>query len=324
MQAVTVRRHGGPEVMELLDADDLSPGPGQIVVRASTAGVNFIDLHQRAGRYPVPVPFVPGLEGAGTVAGLGPDVDEFKIGQRIAWKLAPGSYADQVLVPTWQAVPIPDGVTEETAAAVILQGSTAHYLVTSAYPVQAGDTILIHAAAGGVGQMVTQIAKLRGARVIGTVSTAEKEKSAREAGADEVIRYDGDVDVAAAVRELTDDQGVAVVYDGVGRATFEASLASLRMRGYLVVFGGASGPVDNLNVERLNAAGSVFLTRPILAHYTRTRDEVRARADDLFRWLIDGQLVVRVDRRLPLTEVAEAHRALESRATTGKVLLLCR
>jgi NADPH:quinone reductase len=323
MQAVTVRRHGGPEVLELLDADDLSPGPGQIVARSSAAGVNFIDIHQRAGRYPVQVPFVPGLEGAGTVAAIGPDVDEFKVGERVAWKLAPGSYAERVLVPTWQAVPIPDGVTEETAAAVMLQGSTAHALVTSVYPVQAGDTILIHAAAGGVGQMVTQIAKLRGARVIGTVSTAEKDAIAREAGADEVIRYDGDVDVAAAVRELTDDEGVAVVYDGVGDATFEASLASLRMLGCLVVFGGASGPVVNLNVERLNAAGSVFLTRPTLGHYTRTREAVRARADDLFRWLIDGQLVVRVDRRLPLGEAAEAHRALESRATTGKVLLLC-
>ena len=322
MRAVTVREHGEAEAMELIEVDDLSPGPGQIIARPAVAGVNFIDLHHRAGRYPLALPFVPGLEGAGRVVAVGAGVDEFEVGDRVAWKFALGSYAEQVRVDAWQAVPIPEEVNDETAAAVMLQGSTAHFLVTSAYEVQPGDTILIHAAAGGVGQMVTQIAKLRGARVIGTVSTPEKEGTARRAGVDEVIRYDGDVDVAATVRDLTSGEGVAVVYDGVGRATFEASLASLRVRGYLVVFGGASGPVEGLNVERLNAAGSVFLTRPTLGHYTRTREEVRARTDDLFKWLIDGRLVVDVDRRVPLAQAAEAHRALESRATMGKVLLV--
>lgn len=322
MRTVTVRRHGGPEALELIEGDDPSPGAGQIVVRTSVAGVNFIDLHQRAGRYPVAVPFVPGLEGAGRVADLGAGVDEFRVGDRVAWKLAPGSYAEQVIVEARQTVAIPEGIDEETAATVMLQGSTAHFLVTSAYSVQPGDTILIHAAAGGVGRMVTQIAKIYGATVIGTVSTPEKETVAREAGADEVIRYGGDVDLATVVRELTRGEGVAVVYDGVGRATFDASLASVRMRGYVVVFGGASGPVENLSVERLNAAGSVFLTRPLLSHYTRTREELRARTDDLFGWLREGRLVPLIDRRLQLAQAGEAHRALESRETTGKVLLL--
>jgi NADPH2:quinone reductase len=322
MRAVIVRQHGGPEALELMERDDLSPGPGQVLVRVSVAGVNYIDLHQRAGRYPVPVPFAPGLEGAGRVTAAGPDVHEFRAGDRVAWKLASGSYAEQAIVETWQAVPIPDDVDDETAAALMLQGSTAHFLVASAYPVQAGDTILIHAAAGGVGRLVTQIAKIRGATVIGTVSTPEKETVAREAGADEVIRYGTGVDVAAVVRELTQGEGVAVVYDGVGATTFDASLASVRMRGYIVVFGGASGPVENLNVERLNAGGSVFLTRPTLGHYTRTREELRARTDDLFEWLHDGRLAPLIDRRLPLAQAGEAHRALESRETTGKVLLL--
>jgi NADPH:quinone reductase len=324
MQAVKVSQYGGPEAMDLVEVDDLVPGPGQMLVRTLAAGVNFIDLHQRAGRYPTPLPFVPGLEGAGEVLEVGSAVDEFKVGERVAWKLAKGSYAEQVLVEAWQAVPIPNAISEETAAAVMLQGSTAHFLVSSAYAVQPGETILIHAAAGGVGHLLTQIAKLRGARVIGTVSTAEKEKVAREAGADEVIRYDGDVNIATSVRDLTGGEGVAAVYDGVGKTTFDASLASLRPRGYLVVFGGASGPVENLDVERLNSAGSVFLTRPTLGFYTRTREEVRSRADDLFQWLNDGRLVVRVGGRFPLTEAGMAHEALESRGTTGKLILLCR
>jgi NADPH2:quinone reductase len=309
--------------MEVVEIDDLQPGPDQVLVRVFAAGVNFIDLHQRAGRYPVPIPFVPGLEGAGQVVALGSAVKDLEVGNRVAWKLARGSYAEQAVVDAWQAVPLREGISYETAAAVMLQGSTAHFLVSSAYPVQPGETILIHAAAGGVGQLVTQIAKLRGARVIGTVSTAEKEKVARETGADEVIRYGEDVDFADAVRELTKGEGVGVVYDGVGRTTFDGSLASLRTRGYLIVFGGASGPVENLNVERLNSAGSVFLTRPTLGHYTRTREELHGRTDELFDWLNDGRLSVRVWGRFPLVEAAEAHRALESRGTTGKVLLLC-
>jgi NADPH:quinone reductase len=324
MRAVQVSHHGGPEAMEVVEVDDLSPGPGQVLVQSSAAGVNFIDLHQRAGRYPVEVPFVPGLEGAGEVLAVGSAVDDLKVGDRVAWKLARRSYAEQVLVEAWQVVPIPDEVTDEMAAAVMLQGSTAHFLVNSAYPVQPGETILIHAAAGGVGQLVTQIAKIRGARVIGTVSTAEKEEIARRAGADDVIRYDGDVDVAASVRRLTDGEGVAAVYDGVGQTTFDASLASLRPRGFLIVFGGASGPVENLDVERLNSAGSVFLTRPTLGFYTRTREEVRGRANDLFGWLNDGRLAVQINGRFPLNEASKAHAALESRATTGKLLLLCR
>jgi NADPH2:quinone reductase len=323
MRAVEVSRHGGPEVMSIVEIDAPTPGPTQILVRVFVAGVNFIDLHRRAGRYQVPTPFIPGLEGAGEVMALGSAVTDVAVGDRVAWKLNSGSYAEQAVVEGWQAVPIPEGISYETAAAVMLQGSTAHCLVSSAYPVQLGENILIHAAAGGVGQLVTQIAKLRGARVIGTVSTEEKAAVAREAGADEVIRYGDDVDVAAAVRELTSGEGVAVVYDGVGRSTFEASLASLRVRGYLVVFGGASGPVENLDVERLNAAGSVFLTRPALGHYTRTREELRGRTDELFEWLENGGLVVRIGGRFPLAEAVAAHQALESRQTTGKLLLFC-
>jgi NADPH2:quinone reductase len=323
MRAVQTNEYGKPGVMVLAEVGDLSPGLDQIVVKASAVGVNFIDLHQRAGRYPVPLPFVPGLEGAGEVVAVGASVPEFSVGDRVAWKFARGSYAEEVLVDASQAVRLPAGISFETASAVMLQGCTAHFLVSSTYPVQAGDTILVQAAAGGVGQLLAQIAKLRGARVIGTVSTAEKEKAAQEAGVDHVIRYGEGVDTAAKVRALTDGEGVAAVFDGVGKTTFDASLSSLAIRGQLVLFGIASGPVENFDVERLNTAGSVFLTRPTLGCYTRTGEELRSRTDDLFRWLSDGRLFVRISGRYQLADATEAHRALESRATSGKLLLSC-
>ncbi|MDQ6649521.1 MAG: quinone oxidoreductase, partial [Actinomycetota bacterium] len=260
-------------------------------------------------------------EGAGRVSAVGDGVDSVGPGDRVAWKLAQGSYAEQVLVAAEEAVPVPDGVSDEVAAAVMLQGLTAHYLAASTFPVGSGDTVLVHAAAGGVGLLLTQIVKLRGGRVIGTVSTAAKEEQARGAGADEVIRYD-EVDVAPRVRELTGGEGVAAVYDGVGRDTVDGSLASLRPRGMLVIYGAASGPVPPFDVQRLNAGGSLFLTRPSLGHYTRDRAELTGRTDELFGWLAAGRLDVFIGGRYPLSDVRQAHQDLEGRRTTGKLLLL--
>jgi NADPH2:quinone reductase len=321
MLATVIERSGGPEVLQLATVDDPTPGPGELLVRTGAVGVNYIDTYHRSGHYPVPLPFIPGREGAGTVTAVGSGVTEFVVGDRVAWADIPDSYAELVVVPASRALPVPGDVDDETAAALPLQGMTAHYLITSTYPVQPGDTVLVHAAAGGVGLLLVQLAKARGARVIGTVSTKEKEKLAREVGADEIIRYT-EQEIATEVRRLTDGIGVAAVYDGVGASTFDASLASLRRRGVLVLFGASSGPVPPVDPQRLNSAGSLYLTRPNLGDYVTTRAELMLRTTELFEAVRAGQLSVRIGGRYPLAEAARAHEDLHSRRTTGKLLLL--
>lgn len=321
MRAIQVNETGGPEVMTLTELEQPKPGPGDLLVDAAAAGVNFIDIYHRSGVYPVKPPLVLGSEGAGTVREVGADVTDFRAGDRVAWAGAPGSYAEQVVVPASVAVNVPDGIEDRIAAAAMLQGMTAQYLLKSTYPVKAGDTILVHAAAGGMGLLLTQWAKHLGARVIGTVSTPAKEELAREAGADEVIRYT-EQNVVDEVRRLTDGVGVHVVYDGVGKDTFEASLASLRRRGMLVLFGGSSGQVPPFDLQRLNAAGSLFVTRPTLVHHTAERDELIARATDVFDTVLAGHLTIRIGHEYPLTDAAQAHADLQARRTTGKLLLI--
>ena len=326
MRAIQAREAGGPEVLELVELPDPTPGPGQVLVRVAAAGVNFIDTYRRAGIYPVPFPHVVGSEGAGEVVARGAGVADVAVGDRVAWADAPDSYAELVLVDADRLVPVPAGVDMEVAAAVPLQGMTAHYLVTSTYPVQPGDDVLVHAAAGGVGLLLTQLVVSRGGRVIATVSTAEKEALARKAGADVVIRYDLLADITAElprlVKEATGGKGVAVVYDGVGKTTFDASLASLKPRGMMVLFGGSSGQVPPFDLQRLNSGGSLFVTRPTLGFYTATTDELRWRASEVFEAVLAGTLNVRIGARFPLADAADAHRALEGRATTGKVVLV--
>jgi NADPH2:quinone reductase len=321
MQAIVLRAHGGPEQLVLEDTPEPVPGEGQVLVELSATGVNFVDIYNRIGRYPSRLPRVLGSEGAGTVVAVGPAVTSVRVGDRVVSASLDGAYAQRAVVPADLVVPVPDGVSDETAAAMMLQGLTAHALVFDVYPVRPGDTVLVHAAAGGVGLLLTQIAKRRGARVIGTVSTDAKERLAREAGADEVIRYDTGVDVAAEVRRLTSGAGVAAAYDGVGAATFDASLASLRRRGVLALFGAASGPVEPVDPQRLNSAGSVYLTRPAVAHYVATPAELRQRTDDLFAFIADG-LLVHIHDRYPLAQAGRAHTDLGSRRTTGKLLLI--
>ncbi|MGW5311975.1 quinone oxidoreductase family protein [Nocardia thailandica] len=320
MRAIEVSEHGGPEVLRYTEVPDPAIGPSQLLVETAAIGVNFIDTYLRTGTYPQDTPYVPGSEGTGTVAALGADVTGFRVGDRVAWAAAPGSYAEKVAVDAAVAIPVPDAVSDEVAAAALLQGMTAHYLVESIYRPEPGDAVLVHAGAGGVGLLLTQMAAAKGARVITTVSTDEKERLSREAGAAEVLRY-GD-DLAARVRELTDGVGVAAVYDGVGRATFDASLDSLRIRGTLALFGGASGPVPPFDPQRLNRGGSLFLTRPTLVHYTRDRDELLWRATDVFTGLADGTLRLRVGATYPLADAARAHTDLEARQTTGSIVLL--
>jgi NADPH:quinone reductase len=319
MEAVQVAAHGGPEVLTLTDLPVPVPGPGEVLVRLSTAGVNFVDIYQRGGLYKVRLPLVLGTEGAGVVEAVGPGVTAPAVGDRVVSNNLAGGYAQYAVTPASRTLPIPEGVTEEQAAAVLLQGMTAHYLLQDSFPVRAGDTVLVHAAAGGMGLLLTQLATSLGARVIGTVSTPEKEKLARAAGAAEVIGYDG---VADRVRELTGGTGVAVAYDGVGRDTFDASLASLRVRGTLVLYGYASGRPAPFDVNRLQAGGSLSLTRPSLGHFVAADEELRRRADDVLRWVADGTLKVTVGGRYPLAEAARAHADLESRRTTGKLLLI--
>ncbi|RZQ65695.1 quinone oxidoreductase family protein [Amycolatopsis suaedae] len=319
--AIRVARTGGPEVLEVADVPERSPGPGELLVDVAAAGVNYIDTYHRAGIYPLELPFTLGQEGAGRVAAVGEGVTGFAEGDRVAWQGVLGGYSRQALVPASSAVRVPDSISDDVAAATLLQGITAHYLVASTYPVVSGDTILVHAAAGGVGLLLTQLAKARGARVIGTVSTEEKARAAREAGADEVIRYD-QVDFAEKTRELTGGEGVAAVYDGVGKSTVDGSLASLRTRGILVLFGAASGPVPPLDPQRLNSGGSLFLTRPTAKDYTRTRDELDWRAGELFDAVIAGDLTITIGGRYPLAEARRAHEDLEGRRTSGKLLLL--
>jgi NADPH2:quinone reductase len=293
-----------------------------LLVELTVAGVNYIDTYHRAGIYPRPTPIALGVEGGGRVRELGPGVTGFSPGDRVAWADAPGSYAERVVVSAAHAVRVPDALDDERAVGALLQGMTAHFLVSSAYRVSEGDAVLVHAAAGGVGLLLTQLASALGARVIGTVSTEEKAKLARAAGAAEIIRYTEVDDLAAEVRALTGGEGVPVVYDGVGASTFDASLASLRRRGTLVLFGAASGPVPPFDPQRLNSGGSLYLTRPTLAHYVATREELDWHAGAVFGAVAEGTLDVRIGHRYPLAEAVRAHEDLQGRRTTGKLLLL--
>jgi NADPH:quinone reductase len=320
MRAVVVTRIGGPEVLEVRDEPAPQPGAGQLLVNVEAVGVNYRDIYEReaSGRYGGSPPFILGAEGAGSVAALGEGVEGFSVGDRVGWSDASAGYAEQVVVNASRAVPVPDEISTEVAAAVLLQGMTAHYLSAATYPVREGDTVLVHAAAGGVGLLLTQMAKLRGGRVIATTSTDEKAELARGAGADEVIGYDG---FAERVRELTGGEGVAAAYDGVGKATFDDSLACLRPRGYMVLYGAASGRPEPVSPERL-FAGSLYLTRPLLTHYTATREELLGRAGAVFGWIAEGRLDVRIGGRYPLDAARQAHEDLEARRTTGKLVLI--
>ncbi len=320
MNAIRVHHYGGPEVLRYETVPDPTPAPHEAVVRIEYAGVNYIDTYHRAGLYKVPLPFTLGSEGAGVVTAVGSDVDTLRPGDRVAYTGVLGSYAEFAAVPADRLVRLPETVSTRQAAACMLQGMTAHYLATSTYPLRVGETCLVHAAAGGVGLLLTQVAKLRGAHVIGTVSTEEKARLAREAGADHVILYT-EQDFEVEVKRITGGRGVDVVYDSVGRATFEKSLNCLRPRGMLVLFGQSSGPVPSFDPQVLNQKGSLFLTRPSLAHYIATREELAERAGDVLKWVGTGQLKLRTEFEFPLAEAAAAHRALEGRQTTGKVLL---
>ena len=322
VRAIQISETGGPEVLIPAELPDPEPGPGELLVEVAVAGVNYIDTYQRQGIYPMTLPFVPGLEGTGRVRAVGDGVTDFAVGDRVAWAEPPGSYAQLTAIPSDAAVAVPDGVGDEAAVGALLQGMTAHFLVHDTHPVQPGEDVLVHAAAGGVGLLLTQLASGRGARVIATVSTAEKEELARAAGAAEVIRYTEVDDLAAEVRRLTGGSGVSAAYDSVGRTTFDASLASLRRRGILVLFGAASGPVPPVDPQRLNTAGSLFLTRPKLYDYIATPAELRARADSVYATVAAGDLDVRIGHRYPLAEARTAHEDLEARRTTGKLLLL--
>ncbi|MCL5966936.1 MAG: quinone oxidoreductase [Deltaproteobacteria bacterium] len=320
MKAIGIHRYGGPEVLIAGDVPVPKFGGGQALVRLTAVGVNFIDIYQRMGLYPLPLPFTPGNEGAGIVEEVGPGVAEVSPGDQVAYAGAIGSYAEYAVVPSWRLVRIPRGIAPETAAAAMLQGMTAHYLSRDAYPLKPGDACLVHAAAGGVGLLLVQMAKQRGARVIGTVSTPEKAVLARDAGADDVVLYT-ERDFESEVRRLTGGAGVQAVYDSVGLSTFEKSLNCLAPRGYLVLYGQASGPVPPFDPQILNAKGGLFLTRPSLAHYTRTREELLSRAGEILDWIAGGQLRVRIAGTFPLEEAEKAHRLLAARQTTGKILL---
>lgn len=321
MRIIAVPKQGDRDVLTLAEIDTPSPGPGQALVRIEAAGVNFIDVYQRSGLYALPVPGRLGLEGAGVVEAVGEGVTEFSSGDRVAWSSVPGSYASHIVAPVDKLVPVPKGIDIKTAAAVMLQGMTAQYLATSTYSLGPSDTCIVHAAAGGVGLLLCQLAHNLGAVVFGTVSTKEKALLAREAGADEVLFY-REEDFCNAARKLTNGQGVNVVYDSVGRDTFDRSLAALKRRGMLVLYGQSSGPVPPFEPQRLSASGSIFLTRPTLYDYTATRDELLSRAAYLFARIGEGALEVRVHSEIALADVQEAHRRLEGRETTGKVLLI--
>lgn len=321
MRAVRVHKYGGPEVLTIDEVPIPEPKAGEARVKIEAIGVNYIDIYQRTGIYPLKTPFTLGTEGAGIVDAVGPNVTEVKKGERVGYAMIPGSYAEYAIVPAARLVPIPPNIDARTAAALMLQGMTAHYLTHSTYPLKKGETALLHAAAGGVGLLLIQIAKQLGATVIGTVSTEAKAKLAKEMGADHLILYTQS-DFLAEVKKLTDGRGVNVVYDSVGQTTFDKSLDCLRPRGYLVLFGQSSGPVPPFDPGKLAAKGSLFLTRPSLAHYTLERSELLQRANDVFNWTATGKLKVRIDKTFPMVEAAEAHRQLEGRKTTGKVILL--
>ncbi|SDX42332.1 NADPH2:quinone reductase [Arthrobacter sp. cf158] len=317
--AIVARQPGGPDVLEYASVEPPTPGPGQLLIKVAAAGVNFIETYQRSGTYKVDYPFTPGAEAAGTVEAVGEGVEDIAVGDRIATAEASRTYAEYAVVDASKALPVPAGVDDHTAAALPLQGITAHYLMNSSFRVEPGHTVLLHAGAGGVGLLLTQLLKARGARVITTVSSDEKADLSTLAGADEVLRYEGFADK---VRELTDGEGVNVVYDGVGKDTFDDSLKSLRTRGAMVLFGAASGPVPPFDPQRLNAAGSLTLTRPTMAHFVQNTHERRWRSAEIFDAAANGTLAVRVGATYPLAEAAQAHRDLEGRLTTGKVLLV--
>ncbi|MBD1540055.1 quinone oxidoreductase [Arthrobacter sp. S13_S34] len=317
--AIVARQAGGPEVLTYEDIERPVPGPGQLLVKVGAAGVNFIDTYKRSGTYKVPFPFTPGSEAAGTVEAVGDGVTGFVPGDRVATAEGINCYADYALVDEAAALPVPKGLDDMTAAALPLQGITAHYLMNSTFKVEPGHTVLLHAGAGGVGLLLIQLLKARGAEVITTVSTDEKEQLARGAGADHVLRYEG---FAERVRDITSGTGADVVYDGVGKDTFDGSLAALRVRGMLVLFGAASGPVPPVDPQRLNSGGSLFLTRPTMGHYLRDAAERRWRSGEVFAAAANGSLKVRIGARYPLVQAAQAHRDLEGRKTTGKVILV--
>jgi len=321
MKAIRIHNHGGPEVLAYEDVPIPEPRAGEARVKIEASGVNFIDIYHRIGLYPMNRPCILGSEGAGIVDALGEGVSEVKPGDRVAYAMIPGSYAEYAVVPAVKLVPVPDDIDAKSAAGIMLQGMTAHYLSHSTYPLQKGDTALVHAAAGGVGLLLVQVAKLLGAKVIGTVSTQAKADLARRAGADEIIEYT-QADFLAEVKRITNGQGVHVVYDSVGATTFEKSLDCLRPRGYLVLFGQSSGPVAAFDPAKLAAKGSLFLTRPSLAHYALTRTELLRRATDLFDWMQAGKLNLRIEKSLPLQDAREAQQLLEKRKTTGKLILI--
>jgi NADPH:quinone reductase len=319
MHTIVASRAGGPEVLELVEAERPVPGPGQLLVKVAAVGVNFIDTYKRGGVYKVSYPFTPGSEAAGTVEEIGEGVTVFSAGDRVATAEGTNCYAGYILVDEDKALPVPAGVDDFTAAALPLQGITAHYLINSSFRVEPGQTVLLHAGAGGVGLLLIQLLKAKGARVITTVSTDEKEQLAREAGADHVLRYEG---FSAKVRELTNGTGADVVYDGVGKDTFDDSLAALRIRGTLVLFGAASGPVPPVDPQRLNSGGSLYLTRPTIGHFLLNPQERRWRSDEIFAAAASGALKVRIGARYDLADAARAHEDLEQRRTTGKVILV--
>jgi NADPH2:quinone reductase len=321
MHAICIHEHGGPEALRYEAVSTSEPGAGEARVRIEAAGLNYIDVYHRTGLYPsTNMPFTPGMEGAGVVEAVGPSVTEVNVGDRVAYAMHQGSYTEAAIVPSGVLVPLPDSIDTQSAAAAMLQGMTAHYLTRSTYPLSTGDTALVHAAAGGVGLLLIQMAKTLGARVFGTVSTPEKAQLAKDAGADEVILYT-QTDFEAEVKRLTDGGGVDVVYDSVAKTTFDKSLNCLRPRGYLALFGQSSGPVPPFDLSRLSR-GSLFITRPGLGHHAADREELMGRAGDLFEWISSGTLKLRIDRTFPLQDAADAHRALEGRQTTGKVLLI--
>jgi NADPH2:quinone reductase len=321
MKAIRVESQGGPEVLKLVELPTPPPGKGEALVRVEAAGVNFIDIYQRNGLYKVALPFTLGQEGAGTVEAVGPGVTEVRAGERVAWTSVLGSYATHQIVPAWRLVPVPAKLDAQTAAAVMLQGMTAHYLINDTFPLRSGHVCLIHAAAGCVGQLFCQLARRAGARVIGTAGGPQKVEVARAAGAQDVIDYRAQ-DFEPEVKRITSGAGVHVVYDSVGKDTWERSLKSLRVRGMLVLFGQSSGPVPPIDPQMLAHGGSLFFTRPTLGHYTATREELLMRAGAVLGAVERGELKVRIEKALPLAQAAEAHRLLASRATTGKLLLV--
>lgn len=320
MKAIVVSAPGDPDQLALTDVPDPLPGNDEILVSVIAAGLNFIDTYHRSGLYPMEMPFTPGLEGAGTVLAVGPGVTQYQPGDAVCWTWAIGSYAEKVVIPADQAIPLPEDVAPTVAAALLLQGITAHYLATDTFPLKEDDRCLIHAGAGGVGLLLTQIAKMAGAEVFTTVGSKEKAELSTGAGADHVILYN-ETDFKEEVEEIAGPRAIDVVYDGVGAATFLKGLDLLRARGMLVTFGNASGPPPEISPLILAGKGSLFLTRPTMAHYTATRQELLSRTTDLFDWVSEGRLDVRIGAEFALADAAEAHRALEGRSTTGKVLI---